>query len=347
MTEAVTAVVVNWNGRPYLGPCLSSLMAQSYPCLQVVLVDNGSQDGSLQYVQSAFPEVQVISNQKNVGFATATNQAIAATDTPYIALLNNDAVAERHWLEHLVAAIEGHPRVGACASKMLFLHKPTIINSTGIAVDVAGIAWDRKGGQADGEEDEAVMEVFGACGGAALYRQAMLTDVGAFDEDFFAYLEDVDLAWRARLRGWRCLYVPQARVYHLHSATGGEGSPVKSSLLGRNKLWAIAKNYPWPHLLWFLPAIALFDGLAVAYALLHGDAHPLWGRWQGLKGLPRMWPKRRAIQRRRLMPFQQLGLLPLEAPWRVAGRYRHLARRRRGVKQVMGVERDFGQGDVQ
>ena len=132
------------------------------------------------------------------------------------------------------------------ASKMLFAHRPEIINSAGIAMDWAGIAWDWRGGEIDTPAEEHDSEVFGPCGGAALYSRRMLDEIGLFDEDFFMYLEDVDLACRARLAGWHCLLPPQARVLHAHSATAGEGSPFKSYQLGRNKIWTLVKNFPQP-----------------------------------------------------------------------------------------------------
>ena len=205
-----------------------------------------------------------------------------------------------------------------------------MINSAGIALDPVGIAWDRLGGLPDDPGEREPVEVFGPCAGAALYRRAMLEQIGLFDEDFFAYLEDVDLAWRARLAGWRCLYAPAARVYHAHSATGVEGSPFKSRLLARNKVWLIAKNYgPNGCLLAHLPLILLYDLAAVAFALLaRGDVHSLLGRIDGILGLPRVWRKRLAVQAlaqsNRGSPWH-CHLEPLVWPWRVPLRYRHIA----------------------
>ena len=210
---------------------------------------------------------------------------------------------------------------------MLFARRPHMINSDGIAVDRAGIAWDRLGGQADTPLSEALEPVFGACAGAALYRRRMLDQVGLFDEDFFAYLEDVDLAWRAQWAGWRALYAPSARVYHHHSATSGEGSPFKNRMLGRNKVWLILKNYPVPHLAWYLPAIVGYDVAAVIYALLQRrDWSPLQGRLAGLRGALAMLRVRRQVQRRRRVSSAEVlrCMEPLIAPWRVAGRYAHL-----------------------
>ncbi|MCL4552356.1 MAG: glycosyltransferase family 2 protein, partial [Candidatus Marsarchaeota archaeon] len=164
----MTVIVVNWNGRRYLESCLSSILAQTYRNLEVVLVDNGSTDRSVEFVAERFPEVRVLVNQENVGFAAANNQAIEVTRGEYVALLNNDTYADPAWLERLVAAMEVNPRVGACASKMLLAEEQEIIDSAGIELNVVGIAWGRMGGQREqqGPVDSPV-EVFGASGGAA------------------------------------------------------------------------------------------------------------------------------------------------------------------------------------
>jgi GT2 family glycosyltransferase len=324
--KTVAVVVVNWNGRPYLDKCLSSLHAQTYPGLEIILMDNGSTDGSAEFVAAHFPQVRLIRHTSNLGFAAANNIAIRNTTAAYIATLNNDAWAEPTWVAELVKVAESDHRVGMAASKMLFAAQPTMINSAGIALDRAGIAWDWRGGEPD-DEDTRPVEVFGPCAGAALYQRTMLDDVGLLDEDFFAYLEDVDLAWRARLRGWRCLYVPTARVYHWHSATSTEGSPFKNRLLGRNKLWAILKNYPSPQLWWFLPVIAAYDLAAIVYALLvRGEVSALQGRLAALWSLPVVLRKRHQIQQSRSVTFTELAqhLHHLASPWEVIKRYQHL-----------------------
>ncbi|MBC8492508.1 MAG: glycosyltransferase family 2 protein [Chloroflexi bacterium] len=299
MNTTASIITLNWNGKPYLEDCLSSVMARTYPDFEVVLVDNGSTDGSAEFVAQRFPQVRIIRHDENLGFAAGNNTAIRATRSPYVAtFLNNDAQAEPTWLAELVEAMESDDQVGMCASKMLFAHRPEVIDSSGLSPDVAGIAWNRRWGERDVDDDAGPTEVFGACAGAALYRHAMLGQIGLFDEDFFAYLEDADLAWRARLAGWKCLYVPSAVAYHVHSATGGVGSPFKNYLLGRNKIWTIVKNYPSPQLFCYLPLIVACDLAAVAYGLLvRGDISPLRGRLAALGALPAAWQKRRAIQR--------------------------------------------------
>jgi GT2 family glycosyltransferase len=321
----VTIIVVNWNGRHQLEPCLSALRAQTYPAREIIVVDNGSTDGSVEYMAAHFPEVRVISVQTNRGFAVANNIAIRASTSDYVALINNDAEADADWLANMIAVAEADQSIGMVACKMLFADRPAIINSTGVCVDRAGIAWDRAGGQPDTNPAADPLEIFGPCAGAALYRRSMLDAIGLFDEEFFMYLEDVDLDWRARRAGWRCYYVPSARVLHHHSASAGEGSPFKSFQLGRNKLWLIVKNYPFRALWRYVPLVIAYDVAAVAYALVaRRDIHAWRGRMAALAGLRHMWQKRSRDTARQ----DVLWLLPLTAPWRVAQRYQHLKARR-------------------
>ena len=324
-------VVLNYNGLHHLPGLFAGLAQQTRRDFALFIVDNGSRDGS----QAAIPQLAaafavpttLIENTENRGFAAACNQGIAAAGTtPWLVMLNNDTRPDPRWLEQLLATAADRPDVGMVASKMLFAHDPGRINSAGIALDWAGIAWDAQGGAPDDPSETTVREIFGPCGGAGLYARAMLDEIGGFDATFFAYLEDVDLAWRARLAGWRCLYQPQARVLHAHSATSGEGSPFKSYLLGRNKVWLLAKNYPQPWLTLYLPIIVAYDLLAALYGwITRGDAALLRGRWDGLRRLPVAWRARRHIQRRwRRRQNWARTVAPLEWPWRVSRRYIHL-----------------------
>ena len=325
-TPLVSVVIVNWNGCAHLERCLGALAHQTLERFEVILVDNGSTDGSVEMVRGRFPWVQVIVNPRNLGFAAGNNVGIRAGGAPFVATLNNDTEPRPDWLAQLVAPALVDPSVGMVASKMVFAHRPGMINSAGIALDPVGIAWDRLGGAPD-REGGAVEEVFGPCAGAGLYRRAMLDEIGLFDEEFFAYLEDLDLAWRARLAGWRAVYAPGAVVSHVHSATGVEGSPFKSYHLGRNKLWTIAKNYPAPQLYLALPLIVAYDLAATLYGLAaRRDLASVRGRLAGLAGLPRQWRKRRKVQRMRRVPYSSLAgqMAPLATPFGVLDRYRHL-----------------------
>ncbi|MCB8939523.1 MAG: glycosyltransferase family 2 protein [Ardenticatenaceae bacterium] len=327
MSASVSIIVVNWNGRHHLQLCLTALFAQTYPNFEVILVDNGSTDGSQAFVREQFPTVRLIALPENVGFARGNNEGIRASTADYIATVNNDTRVDPNWLTALVETAESNPNVGMCAAKLLFWDRPDVINSAGICLDRAGIAWDRLGGQPNSAQPASPTPVFGASGGAALYRRSMLNQIGLFDDDFFAYLEDVDLAWRARLAGWDCLYVDTAVILHHHSATAIEGSPFKNKLLGRNKVWAILKNYPWPLLLRYLPAILAYDLGSVLVALLvRRDASPLYGRLQAIPKLPTIWQKRRKIQQSRTISLQKMRALmePLTTPRQVWQRYQHL-----------------------
>jgi len=322
----VSIIVVNWNGRAYLRQCLSSLAAQTYPSKEIVVVDNGSTDGSVAWLAAHFPQVHVIQNEQNRGFGAACNQGARAGSAPYLALLNNDAWAEPNWLAELVQAAEENERIGMVASKMLFEDRPQIVNSTGICVDRCGISWDRQGGQPDGAP-EAPQEVLGPCGGAALYRRAMFDELGGFDETFFAYLEDVDLALRGRWRGWQAVYAPTARVHHAHSGTSKEGSAFKTYYLSRNKVFWIVKNYPLPQLLFWCPWIAVYEVLSQGLAATRGRGlSALRGRLAGLKALPRLLSWRRRFMKEVLVSAGEIfGLLePARGPREVYRRIRHV-----------------------
>jgi hypothetical protein len=328
MTTQVSVIIVNYNGERYLDRCLSTVLGQTYSSFEVVLVDNGSADGSVSLVRERFPAVRVIENGRNLGLSPALNAGIRATGGAYVVTLNNDTWVEPDWLAALIEVMEADPRVGICASKMLFAHRPDVINSAGVCVNLAGIAWDRLGGSPDGgTDDDPPQEVFAACSGAAMYRRAMLDEVGLFDEDYFIYLDDVDLAWRARLMGWRCMVAPRSRVYHVHSATTSEGSPFKNYMLARNKVWTVVKNYPAPQFWLYLPVILFYDLGSALYALIvRGRAATLRGRLAAAAGLPAVWRKRRAIQKRRRVPFSALAahMSRLESPSTLLRRFEHL-----------------------
>jgi len=308
-----SVIVPNWNDRHHLGACLAALQAQTYRDFEIVLVDNGSTDGSVDFVRRVlrdakgwFPATHIIRNEENLGFAVSNNQGLEAAQGRWIATLNSDTVADPGWLAALVATMRGDDHIGACASHMLLAGRPGILDSAGIDVDLTGTAWNRGYGRSE-SPDATPTDVFGACAGAALYRRAMLDDVGGFfDPAFFNSYEDTDLAWRARLRGWRCVYVPAARVLHVHSAVTGRNPTSRAYYLGRNKVWTILKNYPTLPLILFAPLIASYDGAAVAYHLLHGNAYPLRGRLAALRGLSRILVARRRVQARRTVPWTTL-----------------------------------------
>ena len=291
-------VVPNWNGAHHLPTCLDSLRRQSYSNFEVIVVDNGSTDGSLELLERNYPEVTVVALPENRGFAGGVNAGIRQGQGEIVAVFNNDAEADPRWLEELAAALARHPEAGMATPKVLLFDRRDIINTTGDFYGVDGVpgnrgVWQRDEGQFDREE-----YVFGAAGVAAAYRRAMLDEVGLFDEDLFSFCEDVDLAWRAQLANWKCVYVPQAVVYHKLSATGG--GKMASYYCGRNFIYVVAKDYPMTLLKkhWRRIVRAQFDIAWEALRAWRGEAARarLRGQLAGLWGLPRMLRKRRAVQ---------------------------------------------------
>lgn len=331
----VALIIVNWNGKQHLERCLPAVMALRPRPAEILVADNGSRDGSQEWLRAQWPQVGLLELGENLGFAEANNRAIRETRAPWLALLNNDTRPEPGWLAALLAATEGRPRLGSVASCMLFMDESDRIQSAGIALDPSGIAWDRLGGAA-AEEGRREAVVFGASAGAALYRREALDDVAepdasgapaCFDPDFFMYLEDVDLAWRLRLRGWDSAYAPDARVLHHGSASSGEGSPFKNRLLARNKVWTLIKCYPGGPLLLRLPVVLAYDLGSAPYRLLfQGQTAALSGRIRALGALGPCLAKRRRIQGRRSAAWREIraAMSPLESPLAVLRRYAHL-----------------------
>lgn len=323
-TYQVAVVITNWNGCRYLETCLRSMFAQDYQDFKVYVVDNASTDDSVAMVRRYFPQVELLQNDSNLGLCTANNRGILTTQAEFVLILNNDTELRPDCLGQLVRALQADPRLGMGASKMLLTQPRDMVESAGIIVDRAGIAWGLESGTFHTSGSTAPEPVFGACGGAALYRRAMLLEIGLFDEDFFVYFEDADVAWRGQWAGWQCVYVPGAITYHAHSATIKEGSPFKTRLLGRNKVWMICKSYPWPYLLWYSPLIVAFELMSIGFAVTTRRGLPaLQGRWEALRTLGRMLAKRRQMVRRVSAQTMMSRLQPVENPLTLLRR--HLA----------------------
>lgn len=308
----VSVVVPNYNGAAYVRDCLDSLRAQTYEPLESIIVDDASTDGSADLVTSSYSEMRLIRLPRNRGFAHAANQGIGAGRGEIVALLNNDAVAEPGWIEELVGALRRHPDAGSAASKILLLDPPGTLNSAGDIFRRNGVPDNRGAWETDhGQYDEEV-EVFGASGAALAFRRAMLADVGPFDERFFMYCEDVDLAFRAQLAGYRCIYTPRAIVRHRLSASGG--GQLASYHCGRNFVWLAARDLPAAAWRRYWPSIVAAQlGLALQ-AMLHvrepAARARLLGQLVGLLGAPRFIGERRALnQRRRVSDSYLLSLL--------------------------------------
>jgi GT2 family glycosyltransferase len=293
----VSVVVPNYNGAAFLSDCLESVRKQTYEPLEAIVVDDGSTDRSLDLVATSYPEMRLIALQQNGGFAHAANTGITAAHGEIIALLNNDASADPRWVEELVAALGRHPQAGSAASKILLFDPPNTINSVGDVLRRDGMPGNRGVWETDhGQYDEEV-EVFSASGAALAYRRSMLAEVGTFDEQFFMYCEDVDLALRAQLAGHRCIYAPRAVVRHRLSASGG--GELASYYCGRNFVWLLARDLP--ALVWrqYWPRILVAQIGLAANALLHADQRAararLRGQLLGLLSAPRLVRQRRSF----------------------------------------------------
>lgn len=247
--KQITVIIPNYNGMHYLKGCLLSLQRQSEPDFEVVLIDNGSDDGSVSYVRKHFPWVKVRAYHRNTGFCRAVNAGIRLAQTPYVVLLNNDTVCDEHMLEELHRAIlkpgeGGEGRRFSCAAKMISMKDPSKLDSAGDYLCALGWAFSRgkdRSSAAYSREEEC----FACCGAAAIYRRDLLLSLGMFDERHFAYLEDVDIGWRARLRGYENWYAPRALVYHAGSATtGSRHNEFKVRLAARNSVYMVWKNMP-------------------------------------------------------------------------------------------------------
>jgi hypothetical protein len=294
--ELISVIVLNYNGRGFLNGCLTSLASQTYSDFEVIVVDNGSRDGSPEYIEENYPWVRLAKNDENLGFAGGTNVGIRAAKGEFIITLNNDSRADSRFIEELIKPM-ADPEVGVCAAKMLF--PDGRINSAGICISRSGAAWDRGMFEPDRGQYEFVEEVFGACAGAALYRREMLDEIGLFDEDFFLYLEDVDLAFRARLAGWKCIYVPGARVIHHHGGTAGVGSDLAVYYGNRNIVWYPIKDFPFRLLITSLPFIVARNLAVIPYYALRGQGGViLRSKLDALKGVVKMMEKRNDVVRR-------------------------------------------------
>lgn len=243
MSLSVSVIIPNWNGLEHLNVCLTSLQKQEGVKFEVILVDNGSTDGSQSYIRDNFPEVKLIELNENRGFTGANIVGYANSKGDIVTLLNNDTEVERLWLATIVDAFQRYPEVGIVASKMLLFDRRDHFHTAGDFYRLDGIpgnrgVWQKDIGQYDREE-----YVFSACGGSAAYRRSMIDEIGFLDQSYYFSCEDTDLSWRAQLAGWKVLYVPEAVVYHKLQATGG--SVTASYYDGRNFIFLILKNYPY------------------------------------------------------------------------------------------------------
>lgn len=306
---AVSVVIVSFNAREWLGRCLASVYAQRLQPLEVIVVDNASSDGSVQMIAESFSSVQVISCPTNLGFAAANNLAArnASQQSRWLALLNPDAFPEPDWLETLLAAAAANPEYAVFASRLLDAKTPGFLDGIGDAYHPSGLVWRIGHGQSADSAPVQNHEVFSACAAALLIRRDAFEKAGGFDEDFFCYVEDVDLGFRLRLLGFRALYVAAAVAYHVGSATTGRRSDFSVYHGHRNLVWTYVKNMPGALFWLFLPLHLALNVASVIYFVAHGKSRLiLRSKWDSIRRIPAMWRKRRLIQSRRVASLHEI-----------------------------------------
>jgi GT2 family glycosyltransferase len=297
----LTVSVLSYDGRHLLETILPSLAAQRFRDFEVVVVDNGSRDDTVAWLRERWPAVTVRSLPHNVGVTPALNVGALAGRAELVGLFNNDLELDPDCLAQLVAALDAHPEAGWVGPKQLSFHQRDRIDGAGDTFTWRGAGHRRGHGEVDHGQYEVPCEIFGACGGAAVYRRAALQFVGPFDEDFYAFYEDIDWDFRAQLAGFRCRYVPAAVAYHMGSATIGAGlTDFTRYHLWRNTIWVLAKNTPGRLLLRHLPELVLAQLINLAVATRDRTLGIYVRAWRdALRALPPLMRKRRTVQRLR------------------------------------------------
>jgi len=299
--SAITIIIPNLNGKRFLLICLNSIIRQTFQDFLVIVVDNGSVDGSIELVRKRYRDVQVIEFTENRGFGAAVNEGIKVAKSKYICLLNNDVELDPNFLKEIITVLEQQRDIDYCAAKMLNYYDRHLLDGAGDGVFRAGVGYRLGALEYDVGNCSKQREVFGACAGAAVYRQSFFEKVGYFDEDFFAYLEDVDINFRANLYGLRCAYIPTAKVFHIGSATTGNTFnkfTVRSTT--KNIFNIVAKNYPISLVFRSLPAILIYQASWFFIILKRKQLFPyLHGLIEALQGFPKMWRKRGEVLSRR------------------------------------------------
>jgi len=303
----VAVIIVNWNAGAYLTDALTAVGRQRRPADRIVVVDNASTDGSRD-LATQFPDVELIALDRNAGFAEANNiGAASVADCDWLAFLNPDAFPEPGWLERLLESVGRYPGVGMFASELRVASDPSRLDGAGDAYHVSGLPWRIAHGERAQADDVEPREVFAPCAAAALVRRDAFDDVRGFDQSFFCYAEDIDLAFRLRLRGHRCLYVPGAVVRHVGSGTTGPKSAFVIYHGHRNLVWAWVKNMPgwwvWlyapQHLLLTMASLVRFSAIGHTRTILRAKI-------DALVGLGRMLSERRRVQRTRTVRSRQV-----------------------------------------
>ncbi|WP_446009491.1 glycosyltransferase family 2 protein [Candidatus Electrothrix sp.] len=294
---AVNIVIPNWNGLRFLPACLASIQQQTLSSLQITVVDNGSSDGSLEYLHKHYPQIQVIALPENKGFSAAVNKGILSSTAPFVFLLNNDTELAPDCLARLMEVAAEQKEFVFFSPKMLNFHDRTILDGAGDGYLRGGAGYRLGTLESDGPLYNEPGPIFGACAGAVLYRRSLFDHIGLFDEDFFAYLEDVDLNLRINHAGRKGYYVPAARVYHIGSASSGSKiNPFTIRLSTRNSFYVLLKNYPTRLFMRFLPVLIIYQFFWFLFAIKKRQIVPYFqGAREALSGMGQMRKKRKEL----------------------------------------------------
>jgi GT2 family glycosyltransferase len=303
----ISVIIANWNGKQFLLECLSSLRQQSFRDFETILVDNGSQDGSADYVRTNFPEVKLVALPQNLGFTGGNIAGYAQASGEIIVLLNNDTEADLDWLQRIYAATQAYPEAGSFASKMMYFDQRNKVENCGFDLGIAATTVDVGRDELDGPARSQPRKVFGACAGAGAYRRTMLEEIGFLDADFFSIYEDVDLSFRAQLRGYDCVYLPDAIVYHRYRSTLSKTPHRQVFYSQRNIEFVYLKNLPLGLMLRSLPQRLIYEVGAAIYFSRQGSASSfLQAKFDVLRHLPSLLRKRRDIQKNRSRTTSQM-----------------------------------------
>jgi hypothetical protein len=302
-----SVIILNWNGKEFLEDCLCAMRRQTFRDFETILVDNGSTDGSVEYVRTQFSEVKLLALPANLGFTGGNIAGYAQASGNLIVLLNNDTEPHRNWLEEIHRASQTNPDAGSFASKMMYFDERDRVENCGFDLGIAGATIDLGRGEFDGPEWAQPRKVFGGCGGAVAYRRKMLIEIGFLDPDFFMTYEDADLSFRAQLRGYECVYVPGAIVYHRYRATNRKTPSRQVFYSQRNIEFVYLKNMPLGLIVRSAPQRLLYElGAAIYFSKQGAGWAFLRAKLNVLKCLPTLLRKRQEIQKRRTITNSQM-----------------------------------------
>jgi N-acetylglucosaminyl-diphospho-decaprenol L-rhamnosyltransferase len=337
---AISVIILNYNGRKWLPACLDALAAQrDAPAFETILVDNGSSDGSVPFVRTTYPAVRVLETGTNLGFAEGNNAGTRQAAGAWLAFLNNDTIAEPTWLAELAREAQAHTECALITSRLVYLHDPSIVDSAGDGYLRAGGAF-KHGHGAPAAAFAASREVFGACGGAFMIRRDAFEALGGFDPRFFMVYEDVDLSYRARLRGMRVWYAAGAIVRHAGSGSLGPASAPAVFYGQRNLEWTWIKNTPRSLLLATAVSHAIYSFAGIAHYIRIGRGRAaLGGKWAAVRALPQVLADRRRIQASRTATPSDVAS-QMEPDWIATKRREKAFDTRRRSSQREQTERD-------